>query len=64
MLAHELAVIGLGMYVWNATLSLEVVRLLKKLRPALLVVLGGGGRCRCREGRCAIFSSMATSTLA
>ncbi len=41
LLAHEPTVIGLGVYVWNATLSLEVVRLLKKLRPALVVVLGG-----------------------
>jgi hypothetical protein len=41
LLQHEPTVLGLGVYVWNAQLTLEVVRGLKKLRPALVVVLGG-----------------------
>jgi hypothetical protein len=34
-------IVGLGVYVWNATLSLQLARLLKQLRPELLLVLGG-----------------------
>lgn len=35
------ALVGLGVYVWNATETLAVVRLLKVLRPELVIVLGG-----------------------
>lgn len=41
LLADEPTVIGLGVYVWNAAPSLELVRALKQLRPDLTVVLGG-----------------------
>lgn len=41
LLAQAPALIGLGVYVWNARESLEVVRLLKRLAPALPLVLGG-----------------------
>lgn len=41
LLAHEPRLIGLGVYVWNAGLMLEVVRQLKALRPDVVVVLGG-----------------------
>ena len=34
-------IVGLGIYIWNVTESLELVSLLKRLRPELLVVLGG-----------------------
>lgn len=34
-------VVGLGVYIWNAAATTEVVRLLKCLRPQLKVVLGG-----------------------
>jgi len=34
-------IVGLGVYIWNATPTTEVVRLLKSLRPELKVVLGG-----------------------
>ena len=34
-------VVGLGVYVWNATLALEVIKLLKTRRPELIIVLGG-----------------------
>ncbi|MDP2310211.1 MAG: DUF4080 domain-containing protein [Pseudomonadota bacterium] len=41
LLAHEPRVIGLGVYIWNATLMLAVVELLKALRPDIAIVLGG-----------------------
>jgi len=34
-------IIGLGVYIWNVTLSTEVVDLLKRLAPDVKVVLGG-----------------------
>lgn len=34
-------IVGFGVYIWNATQSLEVVTLLKKLRPNLRIILGG-----------------------
>jgi radical SAM superfamily enzyme YgiQ (UPF0313 family) len=33
--------LGLGIYIWNASLSLQLVRLLKRIAPDLVVVLGG-----------------------
>ncbi|MBL9136600.1 MAG: B12-binding domain-containing radical SAM protein, partial [Verrucomicrobiales bacterium] len=41
ILAHRPRVLGLGIYIWNARPSLDVVRLLKRLRPELRIVLGG-----------------------
>ncbi len=41
LLAHEPRIIGLGVYIWNATLTLAVVELLKALRPDVAIVLGG-----------------------
>jgi radical SAM superfamily enzyme YgiQ (UPF0313 family) len=41
ILAHEPRVVGLGVYVWNAVQSLEIVRALKKLAPDVVVVVGG-----------------------
>jgi len=34
-------IIGFGVYIWNTRQTLEVVRALKKLRPQIIVVLGG-----------------------
>jgi radical SAM superfamily enzyme YgiQ (UPF0313 family) len=34
-------VLGLGVYVWNATQSLQLVRILKRVQPDLRIVLGG-----------------------
>lgn len=34
-------IIGIGVYIWNATLTLSVVRILKKLRPDIAIILGG-----------------------
>ncbi len=41
LLALEPAVIGLGIYIWNVVETTQVVRLLKTLRPAIKIVLGG-----------------------
>jgi len=41
LLAHQPRVIGLGVYIWNLVPATEVVALLKKLRPDVLLVLGG-----------------------
>ena len=41
VLAAMPRIVGLGVYVWNTTETLAVVRLLKVLRPELVVVLGG-----------------------
>ncbi|HYE31772.1 MAG TPA: DUF4080 domain-containing protein [Methylomirabilota bacterium] len=34
-------IVGMGVYIWNARLTLEVARVLKRLQPELLLVLGG-----------------------
>src|SRR5690606_27828287 len=34
-------ILGLGVYIWNARESLELVRTLKSVRPELIIVLGG-----------------------
>lgn len=41
LLALAPEVIGLGVYIWNAVPTLQLVRLLKALRPDIKVVLGG-----------------------
>jgi hypothetical protein len=41
ILAGGPRLVGLGVYVWNAVQSLELVRILKRVRPDLCVVLGG-----------------------
>ncbi len=41
LLAEEPAIIGLGVYIWNARESEELVALLKTLRPEVTIVLGG-----------------------
>jgi radical SAM superfamily enzyme YgiQ (UPF0313 family) len=41
VLAHEPKVVGVGVYIWNATQSLQLVADLKRVRPDILVVLGG-----------------------
>jgi radical SAM superfamily enzyme YgiQ (UPF0313 family) len=41
MLAQNPRVIGLGVYIWNVTETTEVVAALKRIRPELIVVLGG-----------------------
>jgi radical SAM superfamily enzyme YgiQ (UPF0313 family) len=41
ILAQDPKILGLGVYIWNARPTLDLVSLLKKLRPGLIVVLGG-----------------------
>lgn len=41
LLAEEPRIVGLGVYVWNAAPSAELVNLLKRLAPEVVVVLGG-----------------------
>lgn len=41
LLQQKPRIIGLGVYIWNARPALEVVALLKRLRPEIIVVLGG-----------------------
>jgi radical SAM superfamily enzyme YgiQ (UPF0313 family) len=41
LLALEPRIVGLGVCIWNVTPTTELVALLKKLRPDLVVVLGG-----------------------
>src|SRR5207249_5788589 len=39
--AQNPKIIGIGVYIWNATQSLQVVSDLKRVRPDILVILGG-----------------------
>jgi radical SAM superfamily enzyme YgiQ (UPF0313 family) len=41
LLAHEPRIVGVGVYIWNARESAELVALLRRLRPSLTIVLGG-----------------------
>ncbi len=41
LLAEEPRIIGLGVYIWNVALTTEIVALLKRIRPDVMVVLGG-----------------------
>jgi len=41
ILAKEPRIVGFGVYIWNVEQTTEVVALLKRLRPELIVILGG-----------------------
>src|SRR5262245_17233170 len=41
LLAQNPKIIGLGVYIWNASESAEIVALLKRVRPDIRIVLGG-----------------------
>jgi radical SAM superfamily enzyme YgiQ (UPF0313 family) len=41
ILRHKPRIVGIGVYIWNATQSLQVMADLKRLRPDLTVILGG-----------------------
>jgi radical SAM superfamily enzyme YgiQ (UPF0313 family) len=41
LLARNPKIIGLGVYIWNAQLSAELVQVLKKIAPEVTVILGG-----------------------
>ncbi len=41
ILAHKPRIVGLGVYIWNVTQTTELVAVLKRLRPDLMIVIGG-----------------------
>lgn len=41
LLRHQPKIIGIGVYIWNITPTTQLVSLLKRLRPEVLIVLGG-----------------------
>ena len=41
ILAQEPRIVGFGVYIWNVEQTTEVVALLKRIRPELIVILGG-----------------------
>ena len=41
LLQNKPKIIGLGVYIWNAEETLQVVKLLKKISPETIIVLGG-----------------------
>jgi radical SAM superfamily enzyme YgiQ (UPF0313 family) len=41
ILSHRPRIVGLGVYIWNATLATEVVALLKAVQPEVVVIVGG-----------------------
>ena len=41
ILEHDPKIVGLGVYIWNAAQSLQLVADLKRLRPEITVILGG-----------------------
>ena len=41
MLAQDPKIVGVGVYIWNATQSLQLVSELKRIRPGITIVLGG-----------------------
>ena len=41
LLRDNPTILGLGIYIWNVKQSLELVKLLKKVAPSLVIILGG-----------------------
>jgi hypothetical protein len=41
ILEHNPRIVGFGVYIWNVTKTREVISFLKKIRPDLIVVIGG-----------------------
>ncbi len=41
LLAREPKIVGLGVYIWNVAETTELVATLKRLRPDLIIILGG-----------------------
>ena len=41
LLAREPRIVGFGVYIWNVEQTTEVVALLKRIRPELIIILGG-----------------------
>jgi radical SAM superfamily enzyme YgiQ (UPF0313 family) len=41
ILQHQPRLVGFSVYIWNTTQTLELIRILRKIRPELPIVLGG-----------------------
>ena len=41
LLAQNPSIVGLGVYIWNVAPTTELVAALKRIRPDLIVILGG-----------------------
>ncbi|MFN0078351.1 MAG: DUF4080 domain-containing protein [Prosthecobacter sp.] len=41
ILAHQPRIVGFGVYIWNVAQTTEVAALLKRIRPELILILGG-----------------------
>lgn len=41
LLAEQPRIVGFGVYIWNVAETTQVVALLKRVRPELIIVLGG-----------------------
>jgi hypothetical protein len=41
ILAHNPRIVGVGVYIWNALESLQLVGELKRIRPDITIVIGG-----------------------
>ena len=54
ILAHEPRIVGFGVYIWNVEQTTEVVALLKRIRPGLIIILGGPEVSYETEGQAAV----------
>ncbi len=41
ILTYNAKIVGFGIYIWNTEQSLKIISILKKIKPQLLIVLGG-----------------------
>src|SRR3954467_7043095 len=41
LLAHDPKILGFGVYIWNVAPTTEVVTALKRIRPDIIIILGG-----------------------
>src|SRR6266478_9297004 len=41
LLARNPSIIGLGVYIWNVAAATEVLATLKRVRPEVVIILGG-----------------------
>jgi radical SAM superfamily enzyme YgiQ (UPF0313 family) len=41
IVAAQPAIVGIGVYIWNASESQQLVALLKRIRPGLIIIVGG-----------------------
>lgn len=41
ILKHNPKIVGIGVYIWNTSVTLEVIRILKAVAPSITIILGG-----------------------